>query len=80
MGVKRGLQFSADPARVIGNALHLGSFNAPYSDPGVFFNGLRETARGSLILFDQPMLFLAVHRAISYGHAEQRTSSGLPQV
>jgi hypothetical protein len=65
MGLKRGHRF---PARFIGDALHLVSFDPGGSDdPAISLNGLRETLRGDVILFEQSMLFLAVHGTISMG-------------
>src|ERR1700674_331840 len=65
MGLKRGHRF---PARFIGEALHLVSFDRGRTDdPAISRNGLRETLRGGVILFEQSMLFLAGHGPISMG-------------
>jgi hypothetical protein len=69
MALERGLQFPADPAGFIGDALHLVSFTAKRADGrAISFNDLREKPRGSLILIEQPVLFFAVHGTISWAH------------
>jgi hypothetical protein len=80
MALERGLQFPADPAGFIGDALHLVSFTAKRADGrAISFNDLREKPRGSLILIEQPVLSLQFTGPF-LGHTECCTSSGLPQL